>query len=539
MLVAFLRGNKIFLGLLLLIFSVYLWLAWQPIENLLSGFLVDDAFYYFKVASNLTKGLGPAFDGEHLTNGYHPLWMGIVAAVYYFFPDDKILPIHLILSLAILFFAGTALLSWRIIALLVSNKATQIVLALAYVLNPWNLSNALNGLETSLALFLLTLLFWLFLRILNGQDEIFNFLLLGAAGGLAILARLDYGLFVAAIFIFFLFKKKYSWLSLAAFSLSAFFLAAPWFLYNYFYFGSLIPASGLSYTLINHRLWFYKDRSVAYILLWSLYNFIGTIAFTLRTVGLPNYYSGYHLWKSFWSLGTIFFPISAIIIYFYMVKKIQFKEYLRSITASNDWIAFIIFFIAYLGLVVGHGAIRWSGREWYFASFSFLVIIFLALLLSGPLLSPYRKRILLVFSLLLSLSYYVSWRIVFTQNGGQLEMYNAAIWVKANLPVNTRIAAFNSGIMSYFSDRFVMNSDGLINNSAYEAMKQNRLWELFKAERIDYLVDYEITLTYRFKSFLGIENVMDKVSRIEGLSNTVPSSQSYAGSHIGVFKLHY
>ena len=86
-----LKENKIFLVILFLIFFIYLWLAWQPIEKLLSAFLVDDAFYYFKPALNLAGGLGPTFDGEHLTNGYHPLWMGIVAVVYYFFPDDKIL----------------------------------------------------------------------------------------------------------------------------------------------------------------------------------------------------------------------------------------------------------------------------------------------------------------------------------------------------------------------------------------------------------------------------------------------------------------
>ena len=532
----FLKENKIFLGIFFLIFFAYLYLAWQPIEKLLSAFLVDDAFYYFKPASNLAMGLGPTFDGENLTNGYHPLWMGISAAIYYFLPNHKILPIHLILTLAVLFFAATTFLFWKIISQFVSDPVVKIALVLAYVLNPWNVSNVLNGLETSLALFLLTLLFWLFLKILNGKDRILDFLLLGGVGGLMVLSRLDYGLFLAAIFIFFLFNKKFSWQSLLAFFLPALFLAAPWFLYNYFYFGSLIPASGLSYTLINHRLWFYKDRSLAYILLWSLYNFIGTIAFTLRTIGLPNYYSGYHLWKSFWSLGAIFFPVLAVIIYFYIAQRDQFREYWRSIFASNEWLAFLTFFIAYTGLVVVHGAIRWSGREWYFASFSLFVFIFLALLLGRLSLQGHGKKIFLVFILLFSLSYYPAWRSVFSQNSGQLEMYNAAMWVKNNLPTNTRIAAFNSGILGYFSDRFVMNSDGLINNSAFEAMKQNSLWELFKKERIGYLVDYEVTLTYRFKSFLGIEDPLVKISRIN-IPNTVSSSESYAGSHISVFKL--
>lgn len=533
----FLKENKILSGFLILIFIAYFWLAWQPMEKLLSAFVVDDAFYYFQPASNLVAGLGPTFDGEHLTNGYHPLWMGISTLVYYFFPGDKILPIHLILTLALLFFVGTVLLVRNIISQLVSDKSARIILVLAYVLNPWNVSSALNGLETSLALFLLVLLFWLFLRILEGKNRIPDFLWLGAVGGLVVLARLDYGLFLAIIFAYFIFAKRFSWQSVFAFFLPAFLLAAPWFAYNYFYFGSPIPASGLSYTLINHRLWFYKDRTLTQILLWSLYNFIGTIAFTLRTVGLPVFYSALDLWKSFLSLSAIFLPIIAFAGYFYTVKKEQFREYWKNIAISNEWMAFSVFFIAYFGLVVAHGAIRWSGREWYFASFPFLIIVLLALLLSRINLTVYRKWILVFFALLLALSFYASWENVFTQYGNQLEMYDSAIWVKNNLPADARLAAFNSGIMGYFSGHFVMNSDGLINNSAFEAMKQNRLWELFEKERIDYIADYEVTLTYRFKTFLGIENPMAKVEK-----NDLPivfdrSISGYGGSDVGIFKL--
>lgn len=35
----------------------------------------DDAFYYFQIARNIATGHGSTFDGIHLTNGYHPLWM--------------------------------------------------------------------------------------------------------------------------------------------------------------------------------------------------------------------------------------------------------------------------------------------------------------------------------------------------------------------------------------------------------------------------------------------------------------------------------
>ncbi len=43
--------------------------------GLLLGFFQDDFFYYLKVADNLAQHGISSFDGIHLTNGYHPLWL--------------------------------------------------------------------------------------------------------------------------------------------------------------------------------------------------------------------------------------------------------------------------------------------------------------------------------------------------------------------------------------------------------------------------------------------------------------------------------
>jgi hypothetical protein len=41
----------------------------------LLGYYNDDAFYYFQIARNIVTLHRSSFDGAHLTNGYHPLWM--------------------------------------------------------------------------------------------------------------------------------------------------------------------------------------------------------------------------------------------------------------------------------------------------------------------------------------------------------------------------------------------------------------------------------------------------------------------------------
>ena len=533
----FLKENKIFFLLLILIFIGYFSLAFQPIEKLLANF-ADDAFYYFKTASNIAGGFGPTFDGENMTNGYHPLWMGVNVLIYYLIPNDKILPIRIVLGLSVLLFFATTLLVWKIISRWSSDKWIRMFLVLVYALNPWNSSIYFNGLETPLALFLLVLLFFLFLKILEKKENhIKDFILLGAVMGLVILTKLDYGLFAAAIFFYFIWNwNRFLWKPLFAFAIPAALIAAPWFLYNYFYFGALIPASGLSYTLVNHRLWFYKERSLVYIILWSVYNFFGTIAFNLKTIGIPVFYSGYDLIRSFFSFAAVFVPIILASLYFFIKKKDQWNNFWREFLNSAEGRALIVFSIAFMGLATVHGAIRWSGREWYFASFQFFTVIFLAIVLSRSALVSYKKIIAAILGILLAISFYYSWVDFTSQKGNQSEMYQVAIWMKDNLPANARIAAFNSGIHGYFSGHFVMNSDGMINNSAYEAMKNNSLWELFKKERIDYIADYEITLTYRYKSFLGVDNLFDRLQKID-LPSDIDRSGDYGGSHIGIYKI--
>ncbi|MBM4043131.1 MAG: hypothetical protein FJ290_31970, partial [Planctomycetes bacterium] len=50
-------------------------------EHALVRVVPDDAYYYFKVARNVVAGQGATFDGIHPTNGYHPLWMGMLVPV--------------------------------------------------------------------------------------------------------------------------------------------------------------------------------------------------------------------------------------------------------------------------------------------------------------------------------------------------------------------------------------------------------------------------------------------------------------------------
>src|SRR5262245_58231531 len=44
---------------------------------------LDDGFYYFKIAQQIAHGAGSTFDGMHLTNGYHPLWLLCLTPIFW------------------------------------------------------------------------------------------------------------------------------------------------------------------------------------------------------------------------------------------------------------------------------------------------------------------------------------------------------------------------------------------------------------------------------------------------------------------------
>lgn len=65
-----------------------------------SPFFADDSFFYLQVGRNFALGQGSTFNRLMPTNGYHPLWMLLCAAVYRVFPD-RILGLHMIAALIV------------------------------------------------------------------------------------------------------------------------------------------------------------------------------------------------------------------------------------------------------------------------------------------------------------------------------------------------------------------------------------------------------------------------------------------------------
>lgn len=45
----------------------------------------DDGYYYLEIAQRVVRGEGTTLDGINPTNGFHPLWQGVLSFLALFF----------------------------------------------------------------------------------------------------------------------------------------------------------------------------------------------------------------------------------------------------------------------------------------------------------------------------------------------------------------------------------------------------------------------------------------------------------------------
>ncbi len=121
-------------------------------------FIRDDAYYYFKVAQNISEGRGSTFDGLHPTNGYHPLWLLVCVPIFALARWDVILPLRVLLIVMSALNVATGLLIYRLLRQSLSQVA-GVLAAIYWVFDPYIQGTYyITGLESGLAIFFMALL---------------------------------------------------------------------------------------------------------------------------------------------------------------------------------------------------------------------------------------------------------------------------------------------------------------------------------------------------------------------------------------------
>ena len=189
--------------LIIAVMSMSLYAALSDGQNLSwRWFTRDDAYYYFKVAQNISEGRGSTFDGINTTNGYHPLWMLICVPIFALARFDLILPLRVLLLVMSGLSVATAILLYRLIGR-VFVPAIGAIAALFWVFSFDVLAIVYqHGLETGIAAFFIVLLIYKlyeFDRSWHIQEvSRKQILTLGIIAALAMFSRLDL-VFLAAM----------------------------------------------------------------------------------------------------------------------------------------------------------------------------------------------------------------------------------------------------------------------------------------------------------------------------------------------------
>ena len=145
--------------LIIAVMSMSLYAALSDAQNLSwRWFTRDDAYYYFKVAQNISEGRGSTFDGINRTNGYHPLWMLVCIPIFALARLDLILPLRILLMVMSGLSVATAILLYRLLGK-IFVPAIGAIAALFWVFNHDVLLTLYqNGLESGIAAFFVVLL---------------------------------------------------------------------------------------------------------------------------------------------------------------------------------------------------------------------------------------------------------------------------------------------------------------------------------------------------------------------------------------------
>ncbi|RMF93722.1 MAG: hypothetical protein D6734_09410 [Candidatus Schekmanbacteria bacterium] len=488
-----------FLIILAVVLLMRLIFSWLDMSFIL-GRIVDDAFYYFQTARNIVKGLGSTFDGINPTNGYHPLWMLCILPIFYFTKSSPELSIHFVMTLQVVILAGIILLFGKIIY--EKFGKAYAVIALAIFIWPRFLSQTEYGLEAGLLIFLLfvTVYFSLKSKIFSSYAGFRQNFLFGIILGFVFLARLDSIFLIAAIAVYLFlqifiqsnieiqkrinifFKKSFT------LALPVILIAFPYLTYNYLKFGHIVTISGS----LKHSF------------------------------PVPHFFKEYFF--EFKEFSIIFF-----LALFFLIFILLRKDSYISFCEDNEYSAISTIFALY---VILHFAdtiffMKWAVFRWHFAGYVVFLILISPLIVD--FLSEASKKMLKiekkVFLTFLSFAFLVG--AILSQmisvsrgmeNKFQYNVYEEALWVKDNTKKEDVLMIEDAGILGYFSDRRVVNIDGVINNfELQEYFKEGKFVQYIKDKGIKYFAHHAFwnspTVregTYKSYLFRSFSHLYDK-----------------------------
>jgi hypothetical protein len=454
--------------LLVLGLAVRLVLALLPLSQLLI-LLEDDAWMVAAIARNFALGLGITADGLNPTNGFHPLYpLALGSLPYLIAPQALDVGFRVNLIFCALLGTAAAIPLYRLTRRFAGQNGALLAVAL-YTLNPLFARVTVNAMETALGLLLLL---WLAERFYAVDHRRWQSTLgLGLLAGLTGLARLDNGLLAAMFGLVLLWevvRRRATPAALVAYGLGGFLLAAPYFVFNYVVLRTLGPSSGRALSYMH-----------SYVDGFSLTNILHFIylnpALSLEFLPSP--------------LLALGIALALVAAYLFLLPK----DTRRALGPLAAFVLLQLIWYAYLQ--------QNSNPRYFVAAAAFFCLLLGCLYARLEPVLGRIPRLAVAVGLVLLAGGLNTYEVVHTyrQNATmpqltQPAIYDAALWIRDNLPADALLAAKNSGILQYYSGHVVLNIDGKLNAEIVPVLEERQLLAYLRRRGVQYLVDREAAI---------------------------------------------
>lgn len=494
---------------LLLSFIVQLIIISQGPVKLLEQYTGDDFYYYLKISQNMVLGKGMTFDGTTQTTGFHPLMVFTLLPVYSLFSSNLILPVYYILVIMAALTAFSSLFIYKIGKLL-NNEYVGVIAALLWLFNPYIALMSVSGFETPFVVFFLFASLYTYLKIKISKNYYWkNILLLGVLLGLLFLSRTDTIIFIILLLLDFAISqyktrnKNTKFINMPHFKnifllgITIFLISLPWFILSYVNVGTVFPGSANAVRYMDIKQIFPEYsinnpvQTVPY-LKQGAYNSLAAVAQVMAYAGGGNIYPTQETMLNKIHVLSVVFASGAFFILI-LLKLKKFKEFNSKLINAKFLIFYFIFHILFYSFYM----FAKDSMRYHIPLMSVVLIVIpscIYFVYKEYFNNAICKRIFKIFSILLILFFFISTfiyiQIHFVPNNFDYRRYyDAAIWLKENTSNDIIVGCPNSGILGYYSDRKVVNLDGVVNPDAFNARFNNNLTAYMIANNITYVLD--------------------------------------------------
>jgi hypothetical protein len=482
--------------------AVRIAIAWRGLETLAVKVLPDDAFYYFLTADHISNGHNVTFDGFTVSNGYHPLWL--FSLVPFYLIPGRSLPLHLALTFSSFLDVFAGVLVAASVLRLTGNRVAALFSLGIYMFLPQNVFNAVNGVESSMASVMLAALLLAVVSVWRAPrvDWLRWALVTGALGGLTVLARLDSVLAVAGAFgaICVCQSGPVRWRAPLVAAAVVAVMVAPWFIWSMIATGSATPVSAASTTWLLRQSYLVSHPDAS-LMDKAREGWRVTKHVVLKQ--MPGLYLPARTFATLMLAGAAAIAAHLMLFSRGAVRRERARQ---AAVVGLPLAGFVV-------MLLINSAYRWSVRSWYFAWGMPTVILAAGVLfdhLHATLSSlsdnredrlPKQVQGLFLYgalALFLAVAYVGPARDAWRTGHYPFQQDNvtAGLYLKEHVGPDARIATFNAGVIGYFSERSVVNIDGVVNPKAYEAMRDHRLIAYLRSIGVDYAADRDGAWTY-------------------------------------------